>query len=51
LQILFPVYTTNASFFLVVHRRGAVTGRLSFRIAGLLPLIGREHAKSLPLYR
>jgi hypothetical protein len=49
--VLIPVYSTQTSFTLVVHRRGAIAGRLTFRITGLLPLLRHKYAKTLTLYK
>ena len=52
LQLLFPVYATHASFDLVATSRGGgIAGRLTFRVTGVAPLIGRHYVKTLALYR
>jgi hypothetical protein len=50
-QVLLPVYGTSALISLVLHRRGSVLGRCTFKLYGLLPLLIRSHTKALTLHR
>jgi hypothetical protein len=51
LQVLLPVYGSSCLVAVLVHRRGHVVGRCVFKLYGLLPLLLRDHSKSLTLYR
>ena len=50
-QVLLPVYDSNVLVAMVLHKRSAVLGRCVFKIYGLMPLLIKEHIKSLTLYR
>jgi hypothetical protein len=51
LQVLLPVYGSSCLVAILVHRRGHVVGRCVFKLYGLMPLLLRDHSKSLTLYR
>jgi hypothetical protein len=51
LQVLLPVYGSSSLVSILVHRRGHVVGRCVFKLYGLMPLLLRDHSKSLTLYR
>jgi hypothetical protein len=51
LQVLLPVYGSSCLVAVLVHRRGHVVGRCVFKLYGLMPLLLRDHSKSLTLYR
>lgn len=49
--MLLPVYGSSVLVSVLVHKRGHVVGRCVFKLYGLLPLLLRDHSKSLTLYR
>lgn len=49
-QVLLPVYGSSVLVSVLVHKRGHVVGRCVFKLYGLLPLLLRDHSKSLTLY-
>jgi hypothetical protein len=51
LQVLLPVYGSSCLVAVLVHRRGHAVGRCVFKLYGLMPLLLRDHSKSLTLYR
>lgn len=50
-QVLLPVYGSSVVVALLLHRRGHAVGRCVFKLYGLLPLMLRDHTKTLTLYR
>lgn len=50
-QVLLPVFGSSSLVSIVLHRKGTVIGRSVFKLFGLLPLLLRDHTKTLTLYR
>lgn len=50
-QVLLPVYGSSCLVAILMHRRGVVVGRCVFKLYGLMPLLLRDHTKTLTLYR